>query len=385
AAADVRKLLDMAVRRRLTADVPLGAFLSGGIDSSAIVAIMSTLSSEAVKTFTIGFDDEDGYDERRYARQVARRFGTDHVEFVVKPRAVDLVDELVWHYDQPFGDSSAVPTYLLAELTRGHVTVALCGDGGDELFAGYERFTAALLLDRYRLVPAVVRRQVARSLGAVPSRAFQGRGARVRRFVSQSALSVPEAYLEWVAMMDEDWRWAMAPEGSTWAIHDYQRIWEASEGADLLDRLLELNLRTYLLDDLLPKVDRMSMAHGLEVRSPFLDRELVELALHLPRRARVRGLSRKRALKAAVQDLLPAPILHRRKRGFGVPIDRWFRGELRSFVDATLGAPEARVRSHVNAEALERLWHEHRHGGADHGKPLWTLLTLEAFLRKEGW
>jgi asparagine synthase (glutamine-hydrolysing) len=186
-------------------------------------------------------------------------------------------------------------------------------------------------------------------------------------------------------MMGAAWRHALAPDGSEWAIRDYRRLWASSQGADLLDRLLDLNLRTYLLDDLLPKVDRMSMAHGLEVRAPFLDRELVELSLRLPRRARVRGMSRKRALKAAVRDLLPPEVLHRRKRGFGVPLDRWFRDDLRSYVGATLGAQDARVRSHLHGGAVERLLEEHRRGWADHGKALWSLLTLEVFLRREGW
>ena len=381
----VRDQLTTAVRRRLIADVPVGAFLSGGIDSSAIVGIMASVASTAVRTFTIGFEDDEGYDERPYAREVANRFGTDHVEFVVRPRAVDLVDRLVWHHDQPFGDSSAVPTYLLSELTRGHVTVALCGDGGDELFAGYERFTAALLLDRYRLVPRRLRRQLARAAGKLLGGAVRSRRAGVGRFLAESELGVPDAYLEWVSMMGARWRHALLPDGSQWAVEDFLRVWAASEGADVLDRLLYLNLRTYLLDDLLPKVDRMSMAHGLEVRSPFLDRELVELALRLPRRARVRGLSRKRALKAAVRDLLPPHLLRRRKRGFGVPVDRWFRTELRPYVQATLGAPGSKVRSHLDEGALDRLVNEHHSGVANHGKALWSLLTLEVFLQRQGW
>ena len=385
AARAVRRKLSTAVDRRMMADVPVGAFLSGGIDSSAIVALMASRTSTAVRTFTIGFEDDEGYDERDYARQVSQLFGTDHCEFVVKPKAVDLVERLVWHYDQPFGDSSAVPTYLLSQLTRDHVSVALCGDGGDEVFAGYERFSAALLLDRYRLVPLSLRRHLARAGRAVPRRAFGGRGDSLRRFLGQSALSVPDAYLEWVSTIAPEYRHALLPNGSTWAERDYQRIWEASCGADLLDRLLDLNLRTYLLDDLLPKVDRTSMAHGLEVRAPFLDRELVEFALRLPRRCRVGLWSRKRVLKAAVGDLLPAGILHRRKRGFRVPLDRWFRLELRSYVEATLGARDARVRAYLQPEVLDQLWSEHQRGLADHGHALWSLLTLEVFLRHEKW
>ena len=379
----VREELTGAVERRLVADVPVGAFLSGGIDSSAIVGIMATLTGAGVRTFTIGFEDHQGYDERAFAQRIARRFRTDHVEFVVEPRAVELVEQLVWHYDQPFGDSSAVPTFLLSELTRSHVTVALCGDGGDELFAGYERFTAALLLDRLRLVPAAIRHPAASVARALPGRGR--RAARVRRFLAESELSVFDAYVEWVATTPAEWRRALLPGGSRWALDDFRRTWDASEGADVLDRLVDLNLRTYLVDDLLPKVDRMSMAHALEVRAPFLDRSLVEQALLLPRRARVRGLARKRALKAAVADLLPPDVLHRRKRGFGVPVDRWFRSDLRPYVESMLLSPGARVRSHLDAVALDRLWAEHQHGVADHGKSLWPLLTLEVFLRREDW
>jgi asparagine synthase (glutamine-hydrolysing) len=385
AAREVRTHLVSAVQRRLIADVPLGAFLSGGVDSSAIVAIMASLSDRPVRTFTIGFEDDEGFDERPYARIVAERFATEHVEFVVEPDAVELVERLVWHHDQPFGDSSAVPTFLLSELTRGHVTVALCGDGGDELFAGYERFAAALVLNRYQQLPSGASQLVAAGVSRLPSTAMRGRGASLQRFMARANTDVVDAFLSWVSYVPEDWCGELQPNSSDWAKRDYKQKWAASEGADLLDRLLDLTLRTYLLDDLLPKVDRMSMAHGLEVRSPFLDRELVELALRLPRAARVLGMSRKRALKRAVRDLLPAEILNRRKRGFSVPLDRWFRSDLRHYVDTTLGSAGARLRQHVVPEAIDRLLAEHHSGKVNHRDTLWTLLTLEIFLRREGW
>ena len=385
AAREVRSRLTTAIERRLVADVPLGAFLSGGIDSSTVVGIMAELSPKPVLTFTIGFDDTEGFDERPFARLVAERFGTEHVEFVVAPDAVDLVERLVWHHDQPFGDSSAIPTYLLSELTRRHVTVALCGDGGDELFAGYERFTAALLLDRYERPLALGRRPLAAALSAVPGDRLRGRAASIRRFLDRSELGLPDAFLAWVSFVPAEWRESLLGRSENWGTEDYRQIWRGSEGCDPLDRLLDLTLRTYLLDDLLPKVDRMAMAHALEVRSPFLDHELVEFALRLPRSARVRGISRKRALKAAAADLLPREILGRRKRGFGVPLDRWFRSDLRAYVEGTLGAPDARLRAHLDPEALDRLLAEHQRGITNHGHALWTLLTLEVFLRREGW
>ena len=338
AATELRQRLEAAVRRRLVADVPVGAFLSGGIDSSAVVATMARLTDRPVTTFTIGFDDREGYDERPYARAVAQRFGTDHHEFVVAPDAVDLVEKLVWHHDQPFGDSSAVPTYLLNELTREHVTVALSGDGGDELFAGYERFAAGLAIRRYESVPPGLRSLGRSALDRLPMTAARGRVGNLRRFAEVAELGMPAAYLHWLSFIDEPTRTQLLEDPDPRARREYAAIWETTTGTEL-DRLLELNLRTYLLDDLLVKADRMSMAHGLEVRSPFLDADLAAYAVQLAPRLKLRGLSLKRVLKRAMRDQLPPQILRRRKRGFGVPLDRWFRQDLRGYVDHMLGSP----------------------------------------------
>jgi len=338
-----------------------------------------------VRTFTIGFEDDAGFDERNYARVVAERFRTEHVEFVVRPDAVGLIERLVDHHDQPFGDSSAVPTYLLSELTRGHVTVALCGDGGDEVFAGYERFAAALGLHRYDRLPAPVRRLLARSVGRLPRTLLRGRVGSVQRFTALSGLDPPAAMLAMVSYVPRDARVGLVGESADAALGSYLEAWGRSEGAAPLDRLCRLNLDTYLVDDLLPKVDRMSMAHGLEVRAPLLDREVVELGMRLPPALRVRGLALKRVLKAAVADLLPAEILERRKRGFGVPLDRWFRTELRGYAEAMLCSDGARVRSHLRPEGVDALVARHMDGTVDSGNALWTLLTLEVFLRREGW
>ncbi len=385
AAGEVRRLLEAAVRRRLVADVPVGAFLSGGIDSSAVVAIMARLTDRPVTTFTIGFDDREGYDERPYARAVAQRFGTDHHEFVVAPDAVDLVEKLVWHHDQPFGDSSAVPTYLLNELTREHVTVALCGDGGDELFAGYERFAGGLAIRRYQAIPTRLRSLGRTALDRAPATAARGRLGNLRRFAEVAELGMPAAYLHWLSFIDEPTRRRLLENPDPRARTDYAAIWDATEGAHQLDRLLDLNLRTYLLDDLLVKADRMSMAHGLEVRSPFLDADLAAYAVQLSPRLKLRGLSLKRALKRAMRDELPPQILRRRKRGFGVPLDRWFREDLRGYLDHMLGSP-GRPRATASAgRAIDGLIAEHADGRRNRGGALWTLLTLEVFLRKQDW
>jgi asparagine synthase (glutamine-hydrolysing) len=386
AADEVRSLLRGAVARRLISDVPLGAFLSGGIDSSAIVGLMATLTEQPVETFTIGFDDRDGFDERPFARAVAKRHATNHHEFVVRPDAVELIEKLVWHHDQPFGDSSAIPTYLLSEVTAQHVTVALSGDGGDELFAGYERFAAGLAARRYASLPASVRGAFGGALNLLPRAALRGKAERAQRFAGVAARGLPDAYRCWISFISEEDRNALLDgKRDDWGLEDYRAVWRRSEGAHPLDRLLDLNLRTYLVDDLLVKADRMSMAHSLEVRSPFLDAELIAYATRLPPQLKARGLSLKRVLKAAVEDLLPPEILKRGKRGFGVPLDRWFREDLRAYMDSTLGAPDAHVRQHLVPDAVDSMLGEHASGARNHGHALWTLLTLEVFLRREGW
>jgi asparagine synthase (glutamine-hydrolysing) len=230
-----------------------------------------------------------------------------------------------------------------------------------------------------------VRRAVDQAVAALPSGIRAGRLSSVRRFMERSDLDSFDAFVSVVNLLRGEWREQLVGDASNWGIDDFRRIWDAFGEADLLDRLLVLNLRTYLLDDLLPKIDRMSMAHALEVRSPFLDRDLVEFALRLPRNLRVRGMGTKRVLRRAVADLLPSEILERGKRGFGIPLDRWFRSDLRSFVDGMLLSPDSHVKKHVSAAALERLVAEHQAGLGNYGMPLWGLLTLEVFLRKEGW
>jgi asparagine synthase (glutamine-hydrolysing) len=384
AAAEVRRLLEASIRRRLVSDVPLGAFLSGGIDSSAIVALMAGVMGEPVKTFTIGFEDADGFDERPYARLIAERFGTEHHEAVAHPEAVELVERLVHHHDQPFGDSSAIPTYLLNEVARQHVTVALSGDGGDELFAGYERFAAGAAVSKVMSLPAVLRRSGSVAIANLPATALNGRMDRVQRFAGMVEEGMPDAYLGWISYVPEVWRQRLLAVPDPWARDEYRRRWQSTVAAKTMDRLLALNIETYLVDDLLVKMDRTSMAHGLEVRSPFLDRELVEFAARLPPGLKARGLSLKRVLKHSVAGLLPAEILKRRKRGFGIPLDRWFREDLASYTASMLGEG-ARVRGHVRPDALDAMLHEHRDGVASHGHALWTLLTLEIFLRKQEW
>jgi asparagine synthase (glutamine-hydrolysing) len=383
-----RSLLRSAVLRRLVADVPLGAFLSGGLDSSTVVALMAEAAGGRVKTFTIGFAGHTEYDEREHARVVAERFATEHTEFVVEPKALDLVDRLVWHHDGPFGDSSAVPTYLLSELTRTKVTVALNGDGGDEVFAGYLRLYGGALSER---VPRAAFRTMAGLLGFLPEPADRKHPLRfAKRFVEAGTLPSLERYLRWNAYFTADLPALLRPELA--ASLDRERLLEsfrssyaAGEGSTLA-RLLQLNFETYLLDDLLVKMDRMSMAHGLEARSPFLDTAVVEFGASLPDRLRMRFGKGKVLLRRAMKGILPESILTRGKMGFGAPLGAWFRSDLDGFVRERLLDPASPLYEYLRPEPVAGLLQRHGAATADLSAQIWALLTLESWLRQEkGW
>ena len=386
ACREVRRLLTEAVRKRIIADVPLGAFLSGGIDSSIVVALMSQLMDQRVKTFTIGFAGSESYDERAHARLVAQQFQTAHTEFVVRPDAISLLEGLIEHHDQPFGDSSAIPTYIVAKLTRQHVTVALTGDGGDEVFAGYERFLAARFAESVPRPLAVLGRRLA---GLLPRANGYGHPvARLERFLHQAAKPLEARYLAWNSFFDL----ALLPrllgaevlESFPGQLSEsFDACFARSEGCDLLNRLLYLNFRTYLHDDLLVKMDRMTMAHALEARSPFLDTALIEYVAKLPPGLKLKGWRLKYVLKEAFRDLLPASILGRRKHGFGVPLGSWFSGELREYVHETLLGPGAAIRGILNQDCVRDIYRQHLSGRRDFGHQLWALLTLAVWLRKQ--
>lgn len=375
---EIRRLFREAVALRMITDVPLGAFLSGGLDSTAIVAVMSELNSQPVKTFAIGFADEPSYNELEYARLAARHYDTDHHEFVVRAEALDLAPRLVQHYGEPFADSSAIPTYLVAQFTRQHVTVALSGDGGDELFAGYERFAAARLAQAYRRVPAWIRRLIALTLDRLPeSTAYHDVTRRGRRFTHGAEQSLLAGYLSWVSIFNSELRTRVLNHKlNPDLVPDYQAIWDAA-GGDEIARLLYLNIHTYLPDDLLVKADRTSMANSLEVRSPFLDQELVRFAAAIPSTFKLKGTTTKYILKQAFADLVPPEILHRPKHGFGVPVGRWFRTSWRDYLRETLLSPRALQRGYFSEAGLRWLIDQHLSGKRDFGHALWALLTLE--------
>jgi asparagine synthase (glutamine-hydrolysing) len=377
--------LDEAVRLRLIADVPLGALLSGGVDSSTVVALMARHSSR-VKTFSIGFDDE-AYNELGHARRVAERYGTDHHEFVVREDAASVLPKLVRHYGEPYADSSAIPTFYVSQIARQEVTVALNGDGGDENFAGYDRFRAMRLAEVAAALPA--RELVFAGARGAAAVALDGRTrSRAERFLAAAALPERERYATWVsAIKPEVLRGVVSPDLTDAFARERSFAVEAafSAAADLgpVDRLLATDVGTYLPGDLLAKMDIASMANSLETRSPFLDHEVVEFASRLPERFKLGPrLQQKYLLKKLARRLVPAENLDRPKMGFGVPVGSWLRGELRELAaDALLGA-RAMSRGYFRPEAVRTLWDEHQSSSADRTLPMWTLLMLELWHRE---
>jgi asparagine synthase (glutamine-hydrolysing) len=382
AADRVRELFTAAVRKRLMGDVPLGVLLSGGVDSSAVAAVIAQHAPGRLKTFTMGFEGDAFFDERPWAARVARHLGAEHYEAVAAPHAAELMETLLHHHDEPFGDSSALPTYLVAREARRHVKVALNGDGGDETFAGYDRFRAVLISEA---LPVPARHALAAAGRLVPGAGgTQGALRRLKRFARKAALPLDERLFSWSGFFDLDALRRLDGDGLVdrdRVLSSYRLALRAAGGASLLGRVLYLNARTYLLDDLLPKMDRMTMAHGLEARSPLLDRDLMEYVAQLPDDFKRQGARSKIVFKKAVATMLPPEILRRPKHGFGVPLGDWFRGELRPMAEDTLLAAP-RVGKWLKPGGLRALLEEHARGAADHGHKLWTLLTLELWLRK---
>jgi asparagine synthase (glutamine-hydrolysing) len=385
-AEELDALLAESVRLRLISDVPLGALLSGGIDSSAVVAMMRRHVSGPVRTFSIGFDQPE-YDELAYARDVARRFETEHHELVVKPDAAAVLPRLVWHYNEPFADSSALPSFYLCEMARGFVTVALNGDGGDESFAGYDRYLAAVLASGFDRVPGPVRRLGLRLAGLLPGGAPKSPGVRLRRFAEALALPPRRRYGRWITLFrPRDTAALYAAEfarrvGGRDPLDRLEAAYQASDAPSLVEAVMHADVQLYLPDDLLVKMDIASMANSLEVRSPLLDHRLVEFAASLPRSLKLRRLTQKYLLKRVMAGTLPDRVLRRRKMGFGVPIDHWFRHELREMAYDVLLDARARARGYFQPEAVRRYLDEHAQGRASHHARLWSLLFLELWHR----
>jgi asparagine synthase (glutamine-hydrolysing) len=387
AVEELRHLLDSSVKMRMRSDVPLGAFLSGGIDSSIIVALMQRHSSAPVKTFTIGFPVPE-YDESKYATAVARHLHTDHHVLEVKPDALEILPKLAHHYDEPFADSSAIPTWYVSELTRRHVTVSLSGDGGDELFAGYPRYRAAhaaSYFDRFTPLRSLVASPCWQSLPASGRQKSFLR--RLKRFSEAIALPPAKRYLNWIGIFQERQRGELyqddfAAQLTSDPAQFLNSAWKRCGKRDTVTCASLTDLVTYLPCDLMTKVDIASMAHSLECRAPFLDYRLVEFAAALPISLKYRWGQGKRLLRDAFGDLLPSEVFTRRKMGFGVPLDNWFRHELKPLGTELLLSPSALSRQFFRPESIASLWNAHESRHYDHSNRLWALIMLESWLRE---
>ena len=387
ACEQLKELLHDSVQLRMQSDVPLGAFLSGGIDSSLITAIAQSHSNQPVQTFSIGFPISD-FDETKYAAEVARHLGTKHQRFEVTPSGVEIIDKLVWHYDEPFGDSSAVPTWYLSELTRKQVTVALSGDGGDELFAGYERYRALWLSDRLRRMFPIHKIPGIGLLQHFPdSSRRRSIFRRAKRFTEALEQPAARRYLNWLQIFPESMRARLYTDEFVERLPGddpfefLESCWARSDGRDLVTRASASDVLSYLPCDLCTKVDIASMGNSLEVRQPLLDHRVVEFAAKLPVRHKFRGRRGKLILQDTFGELIPNSIFTRPKMGFGIPIGNWFRDQLKPMVHETLLADDARIAPYFRRDAVNQLVRSHEQAEQNHGYRLWNLLILEKWLR----
>lgn len=377
-------LLKESTKIRLISDVPLGAFLSGGLDSSAVVGVMSQLVDKPVKTFSVGFQ-EKSFTELKYARLVADYFHTEHFEFMVKPSVIDILPRLIWHYNEPFADPSAIPTYYIARETARYVKVALNGDGGDENFAGYDRYRANKLSTYYTKLPKFIREVIVKGLirNLPESTKRKDLIKRLKQFVQASSLSPERRNVKWHSFFDDPEKQNLYSEEMQDRFRDFDTfsymadITNQSDGEDFLDKILYTDMMTYLPENLLVKMDIATMANSLEARSPFLDHKLIEFTAQIPAHLKLKGFTSKYILKKALRNLLPREILHRDKMGFGLPIGEWFRQELKSYVQGVLLDKKCTDRGYFNRETVQRLLDEHILGRVDHGYRLWILLNLE--------
>jgi len=374
---ELKRVLMDAVRLHLISDVPLGAFLSGGIDSSLVVALMSRVSGARVKTFSIGFDQPQ-YDELRFARQVAEQYDTDHHEDVVTPDGIAILDTLVSHFDEPFGDPSAIPTWYVSQLAAKHVTVTLSGDGGDELFGGYDRYVQdprVAAIDRY--APPAIRRVA----GLVSSRLPHG--AKGKRFLSHLAATERGRYVDAVGFFNADDKGGLYSDNLRARLSEVNperrvmTIFDRYATLPWASQMMRFDIETYLPEDILTKVDRTSMAHSIESRVPLLDNDVIDFALTLPAAMKIKRGRRKHVLKDVAAQFLPAGLIDRPKQGFGVPLDVWFRGSLRELFADTLLSSRALQRGYFDPAFVRRVVHEHVSGTRDHAFRLWQLVVLE--------
>ncbi len=380
AGSSVKDIMNRAVSKRLTSDVPLGILLSGGIDSAIITGIAASHKKGKLNTFTLGFENEKSYDERVPARQLAKHFGTNHTELSAKITDISLLEELIRYYDVPCGDPSALPTYLICRLAKNNVTVALNGDGGDEAFAGYDRFKAALLAEK---LPAAVFKAGGILAKFVPaSTGYYSLKKRLQRFFAPGQLEAIERHRKWISVFEEEPLARLLKGRSFEKEHDILDIYlKKAEKLPLLHKLQYVNFMTYLPGDLNVKMDRMSMANSLETRSPFLDTEVLEFAAALPPEFKIKKGISKYILREAYKDMLPKKIIGGRKHGFGIPLAAWFNGELGEYFKGILVDTVPLCVEYLDLAYIKELFLEHRKGSKDRSKELWLILQFELWLR----
>ena len=386
---ETTRILRESVKLRLISEVPLGAFLSGGVDSSLVVALMAQESPNPVKTFSIGFEEQD-FSELKYARKVAEYVGAEYNEFVVKPDAFEVLPKLVEHYGEPYADSSAIPTYYVSKETSNFVTVALNGDGGDESFAGYERYAAMKIAQLYNRFPKLARKLLVETpINLMPiSEIKRSRFRDAKRFLQAANLPKTERYFRWTTAFDHQTKIEICTEKFLQSVSNessesiLEEWFQKSNGAGILDATLLTDQMTYLPNDLLVKVDIASMANSLEARSPLLDHEVIEFAASLPASIKMKGFQTKSLLKKVAARLVPKEVIYRRKMGFGMPLNHWLRGEMKDFLREILLSEKSLKRGIIKPEMLKRYVEEHISAQSDHVHQLWTLLMLELWFQK---
>ncbi len=392
----IQMKLEESVKLRLISDVPLGAFLSGGIDSSLVVGLMARLSAQPIKTFSIGFEEKD-FDELNYARLVSNHFSTEHHEFIVKPDAIEILPKLAWHYNEPFADSSAIPTYYVAKMTKDYVKVVLTGDAGDENFAGYPRYLRSLWVDYFCKIPERIRKGLFPPLlRAISTFGWREKTLnRLANFIESLSSEKVRNYGEQIKIFNTHEKEILYSPEFKESIREKDSLdylinkAKESETEDLINQLMYLDIQTYLPEDLLVKMDIATMANSLEARVPFLDHLFMEFVATIPSELKLKKRVTKHILKQAFSDFLPPEILHRNKMGFGVPVTRWFREHLKDYIYEVLLDQRTLNRGYFQREGIERLLNEHLSMQYDHSAKIWALLFLETWFRvymdEEGW
>jgi asparagine synthase (glutamine-hydrolysing) len=386
---ELRYLLKDSVRLQLVSDVPLGAFLSGGIDSSTVVAHMSDEVSDPIKTFTIGFRD-DSYDETQFARMVSTRFGTEHHEEILRPDISDLADKLIGHLDEPLADFSIFPTYLVSKIASRFVKVVLSGDGGDEVFAGYDSYVAQIYDSVYSRVPARIRRGIIPNLVSFipPQATKKGAINKAKRFIEGSALPATLQHSRWMIFLNPEQRdalyqpWFKRSLNGSFPYAELEKHFEKVAHAEPLAQQQYVDIKSYLVDNILTKVDRMSMAASIETRVPLLDHRIVELALNLTGDQKIRGQKTKIILRQAMRGYLPTEVLDKPKQGFSIPLKHWLNGPLRPMMADLLSEQSIQRRGYFDSRIIADWIEEHNKGRVNHSHRLWSLMVLELWQRK---